>query len=108
MPRTIEKKPAEKTRKIAPKAAAKASVKAVPAPRKPRPEPITETVVVAPVGPVCAHHWVIATPNGEMSIGRCKICGLEKEFPNSADDYLWERSVPQSRWTGRADSNTGF
>jgi hypothetical protein len=43
-----------------------------------------------------------------MSTGRCKVCGLEKEFPNSADDYLWERSVPKSRWTGRADSNTGF
>jgi hypothetical protein len=53
--------------------------------------------------PGCAHHWVIASPNGEMSMGRCKVCGAQKEFPNSAEDYLWERSVPQSRWTGRAD-----
>jgi hypothetical protein len=61
--------------------------------------------------PACAHHWVIASPNGEMSVGRCKVCGAEKEFPNSAEDYLWERSVPQSRWTGRADAqkfNDGF
>jgi hypothetical protein len=65
-------------------------------------------IVVVTEGPVCAHHWVIAAPNGETSTGRCKVCGLEKEFPNSADDYLWERSVPQSRWTGRADSgNSG-
>ena len=53
--------------------------------------------------PACAHHWVIATPNGATSVGRCKVCGLEKEFPNSAEDGLWERDVPQSRWTGRAD-----
>ncbi|HXK34388.1 MAG TPA: hypothetical protein VNM91_10285 [Dehalococcoidia bacterium] len=58
-------------------------------------------------GPTCVHHWVIAAPNGEMSVGRCKLCGLEKEFPNSAEDYLWERSVPQSRWTGRADTPSG-
>jgi hypothetical protein len=57
--------------------------------------------------PACAHHWVIASPNGEMSVGKCKVCGLEKEFPNSAEDYLWERSVPQSRWTGRADNPSG-
>ena len=54
-------------------------------------------------GPACAHHWVIASPDGEMSTGKCKVCGAVKEFPNSAEDYLWERSVPQSRWTGRAD-----
>jgi hypothetical protein len=53
--------------------------------------------------PTCAHHWVIATPNGETSQGVCKICGLERQFPNSAEDWLWERNVPQSRWTGRAD-----
>ena len=50
------------------------------------------------------HHWVIASPNGAMSQGVCKRCGLEKEFPNSAEDGLWERDVPQSPWTGRADS----
>ncbi len=57
---------------------------------------------------VCAHHWVIATPNGETSHGRCKRCGLEKEFPNSAEDGLWERDVPQSRWTGRAEQPKTF
>jgi hypothetical protein len=63
--------------------------------------PVAETEAVE--APTCAHHWVIASPNGELSLGRCKVCGAEKEFPNSAEDYLWERSVPQSRWTGRAD-----
>ena len=60
----------------------------------------------SPETPTCAHHWVIATPNGELSTGKCKVCGMEKEFPNSAEDYLWERSVPRSRWTGRAESNS--
>ena len=53
--------------------------------------------------PVCAHHWIIASPEGAMSLGRCKRCGLEKEFPNSAEDGLWQRDVPESRWTGRVD-----
>ena len=53
--------------------------------------------------PTCAHHWIIASPEGAMSLGRCKRCGLEKEFPNSAEDGLWQRDVPQSRWTGRID-----
>jgi hypothetical protein len=51
----------------------------------------------------CAHHWVLETPSGAMSRGVCKRCGAEKEFPNSAEDRLWERDVPQSRWTGRSD-----
>lgn len=66
---------------------------------------VKDAVIEEPVA--CIHRWVIASPNGETSTGRCKLCGLEREFPNSADDYLWERSVPQSRWTGRADSGPG-
>jgi hypothetical protein len=38
----------------------------------------------------CQHHWVIATPRGSMSPGRCKRCGEEREFRNSAQDHLWE------------------
>lgn len=38
----------------------------------------------------CQHHWVIETPKGSMSRGRCKRCGEEREFRNSASDYLWE------------------
>lgn len=62
-----------------------------------------ENEVVRPNG--CAHHWVIAAPNGAMSVGKCKRCGMEKEFPNSAEDWLWERDVPKSRWTGRAEGH---
>ncbi len=55
--------------------------------------------------PACTHHWIIASPEGATSLGRCKRCGIEKEFPNSAEDGLWMRDVPESRWTGRADGN---
>jgi len=61
--------------------------------------------------PVCRHRWVIATPNGETSQGVCRTCGSTKEFPNAAEDGLWERNVPQSRWTGRTEwtpTNSGF
>ena len=32
---------------------------------------------------VCTHHWVIETPAGPVSIGRCRLCGEEREFNNS-------------------------
>ena len=51
----------------------------------------------------CIHRWMIETPNGETSKGTCTACGATKLFPNSAEDGLWEREVPVSRWTGRAD-----
>jgi hypothetical protein len=50
-----------------------------------RPEAAAEAAVVT-----CRHHWVIETPRGSMSQGRCKRCGEEREFRNSAQDHLWE------------------
>jgi len=38
----------------------------------------------------CQHHWVIETPRGATSLGRCKRCDEEREFRNSATDHLWE------------------
>jgi len=40
--------------------------------------------------PQCRHHWVIETPHGATSLGRCKICNEVREFRNSAADTLWE------------------
>ena len=31
----------------------------------------------------CAHHWVIAAPNGPTSEGVCQRCGHQREFQNS-------------------------
>jgi hypothetical protein len=33
----------------------------------------------------CVHHWVLATPEDEVVRGRCKRCGLTREYPASLD-----------------------
>ena len=33
----------------------------------------------------CAHHWVIAVPDGPISEGECQRCGRVREFENSAE-----------------------
>ena len=33
----------------------------------------------------CAHHWVIAVPDGPTSEGVCRRCGQQREFMNSVD-----------------------
>ncbi|MBI2166323.1 MAG: hypothetical protein HYU29_07990 [Chloroflexi bacterium] len=40
---------------------------------------------------LCKHHWVIDTPNGPLSQGVCKLCGLENTFRNSLPDMGWDR-----------------
>jgi len=49
------------------------------------------THAVAPVeAGACRHHWIIETPRGALSDGRCKICGEERQFRNSTSDYIWD------------------
>jgi hypothetical protein len=33
----------------------------------------------------CAHHWVIAVPDGPISEGVCQRCALVREFKNSVE-----------------------
>ncbi len=33
----------------------------------------------------CSHHWIIKMPEGPVSVGRCRLCGEEREFSNSFD-----------------------
>jgi hypothetical protein len=40
--------------------------------------------------PTCRHHWLIESPHGATSMGKCKVCGDVREFQNSAADTLWE------------------
>lgn len=47
--------------------------------------------------PTCTHHWVIETPLGPTSKGKCKICGEEREFsnqwrPNNTIGSGWDNS----------------
>ncbi len=50
----------------------------------------------------CRHHWIIESPQGALSVGRCKICGEEREFRNSGNDYIWddESSSSGARYGG--------
>lgn len=38
----------------------------------------------------CRHHWIIESPRGALSEGRCKFCGEKRQFRNSASDYIWD------------------
>ncbi len=59
---------------------------------------VTESV--ATEAPTCAHHWIIDSPRGAMSSGRCKRCGEEREFRNSTE-YAWDDdSGSASPWRG--------
>ncbi|HEU4759630.1 MAG TPA: hypothetical protein VFT91_06570 [Dehalococcoidia bacterium] len=48
------------------------------------------TAVSAPEAPTCRHHWMIESPDGPTSRGRCKVCGAERDFMNSFGDNFWE------------------
>lgn len=61
----------------------------------------------ASVSAICRHHWVIDTPNGSVSSGRCKRCGVAREFRNSSEDLMWDSdsfSLNGSRYRGRRAS----
>ena len=46
----------------------------------------------------CAHHWLIAAPNGPTSAGTCKNCGTTRDFPNSSEESIWDGAEGRSRW----------
>ena len=41
----------------------------------------------------CVHYWIIQAPEGPTSIGRCKYCGLEREFSNMWTDSFNEHQI---------------
>jgi len=47
----------------------------------------------------CQHHWVIDSPRGALSLGRCKRCGEEREFRNSTTDYVWDDDSKDKGYT---------
>lgn len=70
---------------------------------------MNETSVVDPsMSALCRHHWVIDTPNGAVSGGRCKRCGVDRQFRNSSEDLMWDSdsfSLNGSRYRGRRNSS---
>jgi len=58
---------------------------------------------------LCQHHWVIETPNGSLSNGRCKRCGVVRDFRNSSEDLMWDNdsfSLNGSRYRGRRSNQS--
>ena len=41
----------------------------------------------------CTHYWVIESPQGPTSLGRCKLCGAVSEFSNYVPYPTWEGKV---------------
>jgi hypothetical protein len=35
----------------------------------------------------CQHFWIIEPANGVTSLGKCKYCGIVKEFVNNLTQY---------------------
>jgi hypothetical protein len=48
------------------------------------PEPST-----TPPIPLHAHHWVLETPSGPITAGKCRGCGMER---------VWDTWGPEDRW----------
>ncbi len=67
---------------------------------------VKERKAEATVAPVevggCRHHWLIESPRGALSSGRCKLCGEERAFRNSANDYIWDDDSSSSSGYGRS------
>ncbi len=49
----------------------------------------------------CNHHWLIASPNGPTSQGRCKLCGQHANFNNSFAETGWDGNGAHRRRVGQ-------
>ncbi len=38
----------------------------------------------------CVHHWVIGANPEHTSLGKCRKCGAEKEFPSNPEQSSWK------------------
>ncbi len=65
---------------------------------------MTTAVIDAAPAADCTHHWLIASPNGKVSVGRCLRCRDTREFLNSLEEEkrlnnndLYARNYGKSR-----------
>ena len=43
----------------------------------------------------CVHHWIIDSPHGHMSYGKCRFCGAVTEFSNTLRDAFVRKDIPE-------------
>jgi len=48
----------------------------------------------------CVHHWMIESPNGPVSKGKCEKCGEERMFLNSVPGDIKRGRVPSFQTGG--------
>lgn len=41
----------------------------------------------------CHHYWLIEKATGPTSRGKCKYCGIRKDFSNFIPDYQWDSGL---------------
>ncbi|MEZ4503359.1 MAG: hypothetical protein R3C39_12095 [Dehalococcoidia bacterium] len=52
---------------------------------------------VAEVMTGCAHHWILGSPSGAVSLGVCKRCGAEREFSTAPERGWVSRGTAKKR-----------
>ncbi len=54
----------------------------------------------------CSHRWMIESPNGPTSMGKCMVCGAEGEFKNSVPISGWDRDGSKTKKNNRKNAGT--
>ena len=65
---------------------------------------MAQVVVTSEVGvhaQACRHHWLIETPSGPVSQGRCRRCHQVRQFENHIENSPKEEESSQGRVAGQ-------
>ena len=57
--------------------------------------PVVKELHESPKESHCVHHWLIETPDGPVSKGVCKYCGVVRYFDNTLQDKYSAESTPR-------------
>lgn len=58
--------------------------------------------------PACKHHWVIASPSGQESLGTCKLCPATRMFQNYMPREPWEEFYHDKKGTQPLIDQRGY
>ena len=57
------------------------------------------------------HRWLVETPHGPTSRGKCKNCGASKQFLNFSEEILWDtpgNNIPGMHRRNRGQRKSGL
>ena len=55
----------------------------------------------------CIHYWMIDSPDGHMSYGKCRFCGVVAEFSNTLIDIFVRKGDSKTAPGIKADNLLG-